>query len=89
MGMFSLIDTFMNKPMQEILENLPLPKDIKMALLGNEGSFRDIFELMLAYENGEWDTISAYANKLRIDQARLQNNYFKSLEWTHQIWSSD
>jgi len=85
MGMFSMIDTFIGRPMVEILEKLPLSKDTKDALLGEGGHFRDIYNLMLAYEKGEWDKISEYAKKLEIDLTKLHDYYIESLEWSSQL----
>lgn len=85
MGMFSMIDTFIGRPMIEILEKLPLAKDTKDALSGKGGGFEDIYYLMLAYEKGEWDKISEYAKKLEIDLTKLHDYYIESLEWTNQL----
>ena len=85
MGIFSMIDTFMNRPMEEILEKLPLSEDINGALLGDEGHLRDFFELVLAYEKGDWDKIFVHADKLKIHQPGLHDKYIKSLEWANQL----
>jgi len=85
MGIFSMIDTLMNRPMEEILAKLPLSEDIKGALLGDEGHLRDFFELVLAYEKGDWDKTFVHADRLKINQPGLHNNYIKSLEWANQL----
>ena len=86
MGMFSTIDTFMNRPMDEILEELPLSDNIKDALLNGEGPFSNIFNLVLVYEKSEWDKVSEYAEVLNIDQSKIPELYIKSLEWTNQLF---
>lgn len=85
MGMFSLIDTFMNRPMAEVLEQLPLAEETKDALLGNEGRYRDVFELVVAYEKIEWANVSEYAKKLGIDQLKVADYYIESLNWANQL----
>src|SRR5207247_429686 len=42
MGLFSLLDAITGRPMHDILANLPLADDIKMALLGNRNRLRDV-----------------------------------------------
>ena len=86
MGMFSTIDTFMSRPMDEILEELPLSDNIKDALLSRAGPFSNIFNLVLVYEKSEWDKVSEYAEELNIDQAKIPELYIKSLEWTNQLF---
>ena len=88
MGMFSVIDTFMGRPMEEILEKLPLEDDIKDALSGNEGRLRDVYELMLANEKGEWDKIFEYADKLGIDKSSIPGLYVKAMESANEIFTS-
>ena len=85
MGMFSMIHTFIGRPMAEILEKLPLSKETKDALLGEDGRFRDIYNLMLVYEKGEWDKISEQAKKLEIDLTKLHDSYIESLGWANQL----
>ena len=85
MGMFSMIHTFIGRPMAEILEKLPLSKDTKDAWLGEDGRFRDIYNLMLVNEKGEWDKISEYAKKFEIDLTNLHDYYIESLEWANQL----
>ena len=86
MGMFSTIDTFMNRPMDEILEELPLSDNIKDALLSRVGPFSNIFNLVLVYEKSEWNKVSEYAEELNIDQSKIPDLYIKSLEWTNQLF---
>lgn len=57
MGLFSLIDTIMEKPLFEILDDLPLNDDIKGALLGMKNSFYNILKLTQFYEKGNWDLV--------------------------------
>jgi c-di-GMP-related signal transduction protein len=43
MGMFSLLDTVLDRPLKEILEEIPISEDIKAALGGRRiGSIKSI-----------------------------------------------
>ncbi len=85
MGIFSLIDTMMSRPMEEILNDLPLPTDIKGALLQEEGFIRDLFELIVAYEDADWDKITVLTEKNNIPKNNLHDYYMKSLGWANQF----
>ena len=50
-----------------------------------KGHLKDLFELVLAYEKGDWDKISVYTDKLNIHQPGLHDYYIKSLEWANQF----
>jgi len=88
MGMFSMVDTFMGRPMEEVLGKLPLEDDIKNALLGHEGRLRDIFELVIANERGEWNKIFEFADKLNLERAKIPGLYVKALESANVIFTS-
>ncbi len=88
LGMFSVIDTFVGRPMEEILENMPLEDDIKDALSGHEGLLRNVYELMLATEKGEWDKVFEFTDKLKIDKLKIPELYVKAMESANEIFSS-
>lgn len=78
-GLFSLLDSFLDQPMAEILDSLPLTDEIKDALLGKKGGYRSILELVLCYEKGEWD--KAYelaASEFDLDETFATSCYLKS-----------
>ncbi len=90
MGLLSLMDTFMDKPMSDILTHLPISQDIKGALLGKNSRFHDVYELVLALEIGNWEQIAKRAAKLNLVDAenKLPELYYKALETSNQILSN-
>ena len=78
-----------DKPMAEILDELSISEDIKVALSGGENRFRDVYETILAYEKGDWEQFSVLATKLGLDEAEVPNFHFNSVELTNQIFSMD
>ena len=85
MGLFSMIDTFMDRPMDEVLESLPLADETKKALLGEDGLFRNIFNLVLAYEQVDWQMVAERCAIVGLDQFVLADYYIKSIEWANNI----
>lgn len=86
-GMFSVIDAMLGRPMTDILEHLALPAEAKSALLGHENTLRDIFELVYAYEMGNWGALNWYAAKLHVDETLMPILYFDSLEWSKLVFN--
>ena len=80
-GMFSAIDALMDRPMEEILESLPLNEDVKLALLDHSGRFADPYDLAVAYESGQWDQFSELAAKLDVDESALPDIARKASKW--------
>ncbi|MHB9093190.1 MAG: EAL and HDOD domain-containing protein [Eubacteriales bacterium] len=85
MGMFSMIDALISRPMTDILDELPIAEDIKRALLGKECHYRDLYELILAYEKGNWEEFSALAARIKLDEAEVPKIYLQSLAWANQV----
>ncbi len=83
MGMFSLVDGIMDQPIELILEKVPLNEDIKAALLGKEGHFGNIYQLVLSYEQGDWAAIPKLNEKLRLGDEHIAQFYIQALEWAN------
>ena len=87
MGMFSLIDAFLDRPLADVLAELPLTNEIKRALLGEDNQMRAILDLILAYEKAEWVNFSVYAQKVQIDESEVPNLYLQALASANQFTS--
>jgi EAL and modified HD-GYP domain-containing signal transduction protein len=81
LGMFSMVDALMGRPMGEILRDLPLNADVKKALLGKNNTFHKVLQLVRDYESGEWRTFDPIANKLKLDPVKISNLYMEAVEW--------
>jgi c-di-GMP-related signal transduction protein len=81
MGMFSLLDSLLNRPMKDILKELPIAMEVKNALLGADNQLGNIYDLMLSYEKGEWSNFSHYAGKCNIREEEVPDLYLQSLQW--------
>ncbi len=87
MGMFSLIDAFLDRPLADVLAELPLMNEIKKALLGEENTISGFLDVILAYEKADWVNFSVYANKIKIDESEVPNLYLKALASANQFTS--
>ncbi|MDO9536172.1 MAG: HDOD domain-containing protein [Bacillota bacterium] len=86
MGMFSLIDAFLDQPMSEILKELPICEEIKHALLGGKNRFRDVYDLILTYESGDWEKFTLKAAKLDLHEEEVKDFYLNSLDMSNKIF---
>jgi len=87
MGMFSLIDAFLDRPLADVLAELPLTNEIKRALLGEDNQIRAFLDLILAYEKADWVNFSVYAQKVHIDESEVPNLYLQALTSANQFTS--
>lgn len=60
-GLLSVLDTVLDQPMSEIVEEIQISNTIKSALLEKEGDLTDVLALVTAYEAGSFDKIQEVA----------------------------
>lgn len=87
MGLFSLLDVIMSRPIDEILQEITIEEDILEALTGESGTMRSVLELIFAIEKGEWEKVSELAESLAIDEQPLNEAYMDAIKWAHEIYS--
>lgn len=86
MGMLSMIDCLLNRPLYELLQDLFVSKDIKRALLGKEKNlFYHIYKLICSYEKGNWDDVILLSTKLNIHEKDISISYLESIKWAINI----
>jgi c-di-GMP-related signal transduction protein len=85
LGMFSLIDTILHRPMDEAVKVLPFSDELKEALLGSKNLYGESLALMQALENGDWETFSTSCEKLEISEEDSINCYSQAIEWSRYI----
>ena len=78
-GLFSLIDAFFDQPLDEILDNLPIDDEIKKTLLGEETKFRNVLQLIVHHEKGDWTGVNLYMKKLGLQAPEVLDIYLKIL----------
>ncbi|UPQ87144.1 EAL and HDOD domain-containing protein [Vibrio sinaloensis] len=86
-GMFSLLDSLLDRPIEQIIDEISVDKSIKLAILNNQGILGSILTLTKAYEQAEWDAIGQYCEQLGIEQETLSECYDASVKWTADLLS--
>lgn len=78
-GLFSNLDAFLDRPLPEILEGLPLATDITDALLSYKGPMGGMLVAVLAFEKGDWETVRKYD----LEDSTVQSAYLTAVHWGH------
>ncbi len=86
-GMFSMLDVLMGRPLQEILGRMRLTDDVNNALLHRKSRYRGAFDLVISYQTVDWEGFSRHAKKLRLDEAKVPQVYLEAVAWADQIAS--
>ncbi len=88
MGMLSLMDSILDMPMPQVLENVPIDQESKSALLGQEGPLRPFYKLMLAQESGEWQAVSELSRQLQLNEGEVADAHWQAMHWAKQVSGS-
>ena len=85
-GMFSLIDAFLDRPISEILNGIPIGDEIKGAILREENKLGEVYKYVLSYEKGDWVRLPEQQMKLGIDETLPPQIYLKALQWGQEAF---
>ena len=88
LGMFSTLPYLIDAPMEEILADIPVVAEVKNALIYREGPCGALCELVLCYENADWDRVNALSEELQIPASLLTNLYFSCMESADTLWKN-
>jgi EAL and modified HD-GYP domain-containing signal transduction protein len=85
MGMFSFIDVLMDRPIEELLDNLPLTSDVKETLLGKDSKMGLVYQIVKSFERGEWLRIWGLVQDLSLSEEDIAKTMYKSIEWANNL----
>ena len=85
MGMLSLMDIMLEIPMSQVLDNVPIDRESKAALLGGPSRLRPFFQLMLAQEAGEWKTVSDLSRELHLNETEVATLHWQAMQWAREV----
>jgi c-di-GMP-related signal transduction protein len=87
LGLLSVMDAILDQPLDKILAELPIPREIKGALLARSGLYRDMLDMAIALERADWEAISSLTPRLGIKEEQIPALYFSAVDWASAIRS--
>ena len=85
LGMCSLLDAMLGRPMPAALTDLPLAGEIRDALLGKRNPARAILDAVIAYERGDFATAEALAETAGLPATALLTAYEDALRYAREL----
>ncbi len=86
MGLFSVLDLILDKPMAEALQMVKVSKHIEEALVDRKGELAPVLDFILHYENASWQEVSRQMVLKNIDMNHVYDAYTKSLQWYRDLF---
>lgn len=85
-GFLSILDALLDRPLPELLEELPVAPEIKDALLGKPTFLGSVYKIVTAYERAEWDKVTELAKKVNLPEEELPLLYIESVVWSDNLF---
>lgn len=85
MGLLSVTDALLDKPIKEVLSSLPVAQEVKTALSGGDNRFRDVYELLLAMERAEWPQLASFAARVGCPEDEVPAFYQAAIQRSSAI----
>jgi EAL and modified HD-GYP domain-containing signal transduction protein len=79
-GLFSMLDAIVQRPLTDVVTDLPLTREVHDALLGKPGPIGDALSCVLALEKGRWEDVQFE----KLDAKHVQQAYIEALTWAQQ-----
>lgn len=84
-GMLSLLDRILHVPISRVIMDLPLEKEMKEALMGEQNSYHKPLFLVTALENVDWDQISEGLMDIKLPAKEVFQWYELATEWAFEV----
>ncbi|KLV11300.1 MULTISPECIES: EAL and HDOD domain-containing protein [Photobacterium] len=81
-GLFSLLDSILDQPIEVLVEQLPLPAQVHQALIKQQGHLGGVLRLVKAYDEANWPQVQRLCQLLGLDESIVAERYMESLKWS-------
>jgi EAL and modified HD-GYP domain-containing signal transduction protein len=78
-GLLSVLDAFLDAPLEQVLVELPLDEDVAQALLRKSGPYGELLVTVLAYEQGRFEQLPQ-----RSEENALGDCYLEAVAWAEE-----
>jgi len=84
-GLFSMLDAILDRPFTSIIHEIFLPESVKKYLVGDDCLIKPVMDLVIAYEQGNWDQVFDLTQQLRLVADDVISAYRQALKWQHDM----
>jgi c-di-GMP phosphodiesterase len=84
-GVFSLLDRMLGEPFSKLLESVPVPETVRVALVDGQGPFHPFLDIVHAVENESIYDIRETAERLLLGEAAINRATLRALANAAQL----
>ncbi|MCG8557623.1 MAG: HDOD domain-containing protein [Proteobacteria bacterium] len=79
-GLFSVLDLLLDRPMREVLSELPLSPELKDAIVHHDGPYGALLTCAVAYEQSRWEAVACAG----LDESRITGAWLEAAKWARE-----
>ena len=84
-GLFSLLDVILSRPIAELLKDLDLDEKIELALVHRQGRYAEILQTAKDLESGSWTPLVEASKALGVSQELLFEQHRQAVRWQNDM----
>ncbi len=88
MGLLSVMDAILDQPLDSILAELPVRREIKDALVSRAGLYWQLLEIAMAHESAEWERVGELVSRMGMNEEQVSALYVSAVDWATALRSS-
>ncbi|WP_027721634.1 EAL and HDOD domain-containing protein [Maridesulfovibrio zosterae] len=89
LGLFSLLDVLMGRPMDELLAELPIEGELIKALTGDHSGALVWLNLVKAFEKADWNVLGELISNNRLSALSIARNHLAAMQWANEVLFMD
>ena len=88
-GLFSLLDALVDRPLTDVLSEMALPDRIGLPLLdpAHASPLGHVFRAAVAYQTADWNSLEKELADVRVAGNQISDEYLQALSWSSEMFS--
>lgn len=88
-GLFSLLDTLLERPIGDILQHLSVPEVVRQALMEQKGQLGFLLGLIQDHEQANWPILQQRLDFIKLTKIESSRYYEEAIQWAQQLTERD
>ncbi|HSZ19494.1 MAG TPA: HDOD domain-containing protein [Candidatus Acidoferrum sp.] len=85
MGLLSVMDAILDQPIDSLLAELPVRREIKDALQTRAGLYWQLLEIAIAHEHADWEKVSKLVSEMEMNEEQVSALYISAVHWSTEL----
>jgi c-di-GMP-related signal transduction protein len=85
MGLLSVMDAILDQPLDSLLAELPVRREIKDALQTRAGLYWQLLEIAIAHERADWEEVGVLISGMKMKEEQVSALYLSAVNWSMEL----